>query len=106
MFVISDQGVGNETAELGRAPSGLVHEQRPAWVLPGLAMSIVGWLVIAGSITLLFVGHWATVVGVVLLVIFGALLGGVFVVQPNEARVLLLFGRYVGSVPQARLGGC
>jgi regulator of protease activity HflC (stomatin/prohibitin superfamily) len=106
MLVISDQGVGNETAELGRAPSGLVHEQRPAWVLPGLAISIVGWLVIAGSITLLFVGHWATVVGVVLLVIFGALLGGVFVVQPNEARVLLLFGRYVGSVTQAGLWWC
>ena len=83
-----------------------MHEQRPAWVLPGLAISVVGWLVIAGSITLLFFGHWATVVGVVVLVIFGALLGGVFVVQPNEARVLLLFGRYVGSVTQAGLWWC
>jgi regulator of protease activity HflC (stomatin/prohibitin superfamily) len=106
MLVISDQDVGKATAELGRAPSGLVHEQRPAWVLPGLAISIVAWLVIGGSITLLFVGHWATLVGVVLLVIFGALLGGVFVVQPNEARVLLLFGRYVGSVTQSGLWWC
>ena len=65
--------------------------------------SIIGWVVCGGAIGLLFVGNWATLTGIVLIVIFGALLGGVFVVQPNEARVLILFGRYVGSVTEAGL---
>jgi regulator of protease activity HflC (stomatin/prohibitin superfamily) len=92
--------------EPGLSASGLAHEQRPAYVLPGLAMGIVGWLAVAGGITLIFVGNWATVVGVILLVLSGGLLGGVFVVQPNESRVLILFGRYVGSVTQAGLWWC
>jgi regulator of protease activity HflC (stomatin/prohibitin superfamily) len=41
---------------------------------------------------------WFEIPLVVLVVI---LLGGFFVVQPNEARVLTFFGRYVGSVRQA-----
>jgi regulator of protease activity HflC (stomatin/prohibitin superfamily) len=36
--------------------------------------------------------------GVPLLVLWLVLLMGVFVVQPNQARVLQLFGRYVGTV--------
>jgi hypothetical protein len=38
------------------------------------------------------------VAGALLLIGFGILLGGVTIVAPGEARVLLLFGRYVGSV--------
>ncbi len=30
-------------------------------------------------------------------------LGGLFIVQPNEARVLVLFGKYIGSVREAGL---
>ena len=41
----------------------------------------------------------ATVIGAVLLfVVFVFLLIGLFMVNPNEARVLQLFGRYVGTV--------
>ena len=29
--------------------------------------------------------------------------GGLFIVQPNEARVLVLFGKYIGSVREAGL---
>jgi len=50
---------------------------------------------------LIFLGREAAIVGIVLLVIFGVLLGGFVIVQPNEARVLLLFGRYNGSVTEA-----
>jgi regulator of protease activity HflC (stomatin/prohibitin superfamily) len=42
-------------------------------------------------------------VGVVLLVACSVGLGGFFVVNPNEARVLQLFGRYVGTVRDAGL---
>ena len=36
-----------------------------------------------------------------LLLVVGIYPGGFFVVQPNEARVLVLFGRYIGSVRDA-----
>ena len=39
----------------------------------------------------------AGVIGLVLLIS----LGGFFVIQPNEARVLVFFGRYVGSIADA-----
>jgi regulator of protease activity HflC (stomatin/prohibitin superfamily) len=106
MSVISDKDAALGPLEGRALPAGQTHEQRPAWVLPGLAIAIVGWVVAGGSIGLLFVGKWATVVGIVLIVIFGSLLGGVFVVQPNESRVLILFGRYVGSVTEAGLWWC
>jgi regulator of protease activity HflC (stomatin/prohibitin superfamily) len=55
-----------------------------------------GW--IAGTVNgpLVLVGVLA---GIILLVC----LGGFFVVSPNEAKVLLLFGRYVGTVKQSGL---
>ncbi|BCW92794.1 MAG: membrane protein [Thermoanaerobaculum sp.] len=37
----------------------------------------------------------------ILLVVFGLLLPGLFVVKPNEARVLVFLGRYIGSVREA-----
>jgi regulator of protease activity HflC (stomatin/prohibitin superfamily) len=106
MDVISDHDVAHDGLEPGLSLSGQAHEQRPAWVLPGLPVSIVGWVVCGGAIGLIFAGNWAVLVGIVLLVVFASLLGGVFVVQPNEARVLTLFGRYVGSVTEAGLWWC
>ncbi len=103
MPVISDRNATSEALEPKLVASGQAHEQRAASVVPGLPVSIIGWVVCGGAIGLLFVGNWATLTGIVLIVIFGALLGGVFVVQPNEARVLILFGRYVGSVTEAGL---
>jgi regulator of protease activity HflC (stomatin/prohibitin superfamily) len=106
MDVISDHDVAHDGLEPGLSLSGQAHEQRPAWVLPGLPVSIIGWVVCGGAIGLIFAGNWAVLVGIVLLVVFASLLGGVFVVQPNEARVLTLFGRYVGSVTEAGLWWC
>src|SRR5262247_1381594 len=40
------------------------------------------------------------IAGVGFFLLFGFTLPGFFVVQPNEAAVLLLFGRYTGSVKQ------
>ena len=70
------------------------------WVmLPTLlgAMAVLVWLLIQED------GHGqpVVVVGYVLaLVLAAVMLGGLFVVNPNEARVLTLFGRYAGSVKQ------
>ena len=87
-------------------PSGQTHEQRPAWVIPGLPMALGAIIVCAGSIALLTVGNWARIVGIILLVVFGFVAGGVLVVQPNESRVLILFGRYAGTITQAGLWWC
>jgi regulator of protease activity HflC (stomatin/prohibitin superfamily) len=106
MDVISDRDTANESLDPMLLPEGQTHEQRAAWVIPGLPISIVGWVLCGVGIALLFVGKWDTVLGIVLLVIFASLLGGVFVVQPNESRVLTLFGRYVGSVTEAGLWWC
>lgn len=43
------------------------------------------------------------IVAVAMLVITAFLYGGLFVVNPNESRVLQLFGRYVGSVKEPGL---
>ncbi len=40
-------------------------------------------------------------IDVPLFVLAGLLLSGFYVVQPNEARVLVFFGRYIGSVREA-----
>lgn len=47
-----------------------------------------------------------TIIGVVLVVLAGPLFGGLFVVQPNESRVLILFGRYVGTVTDSGWWWC
>jgi regulator of protease activity HflC (stomatin/prohibitin superfamily) len=69
-------------------------------------MSIVTWAVVGTSIGLLFAGNSGLLVGIILIIIFLPLLGGVFTVQPNEARVLTLLGRYNGSVTKAGLWWC
>jgi hypothetical protein len=76
-----------------------------------------GWLMLAINLGLLTAGVWlfvATIVsaarwsqslavwpfvgGILLLVVAGVLLAGHFTLQPNQARVLILFGAYKGSV--------
>ena len=49
-------------------------------------------------------GHpewWLLVVGVLAEVVFAMMVGGFFTLQPNEGRVLLLFGAYRGTVRQS-----
>ena len=106
MDVISDREIANEAARSGPSAARLVHEQRPATTVPGLPVSIIGWIAFGGGIALLFLGNSAAPVGIIVIVISGLLLGGAFVVQPNESRVLTLFGRYVGSVTDAGLWWC
>ncbi|HSQ76442.1 MAG TPA: SPFH domain-containing protein [Bacteroidota bacterium] len=40
-------------------------------------------------------------VDIPLMIVAALLLGGLYVVQPNEARVLVFFGRYIGSVRES-----
>jgi regulator of protease activity HflC (stomatin/prohibitin superfamily) len=84
------------------------HEQRPAQAFacpPALAVAFavlgLAALLIALGVGQLGSGARITAGAVTLVVV---LLGpGVVVVQPNESRVLILFGRYVGTLTEARL---
>ncbi|WP_207763346.1 SPFH domain-containing protein [Bifidobacterium margollesii] len=102
-------GVGHDLAvnpvveREGRAANG--------WVM--LAVTILGWIVavagiVAGSILLnashgdggvtTIIGMVLLVIGIVLCVVMSAVSAGFFTLQPNEARVLVLFGEYRGTV--------
>jgi regulator of protease activity HflC (stomatin/prohibitin superfamily) len=109
MDVISDRDVANEALEPGLSLSDQAHEQRAAWVIPGLPT-------MAGALVVLAVGIGLAAVSgknggllafaIIVIVIAGFSFGGFFVVQPNQARVLILFGSYIGSVTEAGWWWC
>ena len=83
-------------------------QEKPATALNGglMLLSLLGAMA-AGTALLVFDvldGQRALIaLTIVLEVVALALLFGLFVVNPNEARVLQLFGRYVGTVRQQGL---
>ena len=109
MDVISDRGVAKETLAPAMLASGQAHEQRPAWVIPGLPVMVGALAVMALAIVATIVaGHNSAlrVIGIIVIAVVAVSYGGLFVVQPNEARVLILFGRYIGSVTEAGWWWC
>jgi hypothetical protein len=77
-----------------------------AWTINGFAVAIVTLGLLAASVLPLSTSvanskilHPLTfAIGSTLLLLAGLLALGFFVVQPNQAEVLILFGRYIGSV--------
>ncbi len=72
-------------------------------VLPGIPVVLVLLAALLGAVALLVFGIVvqfvpAIIAGVLALPVLIFLLAGSFMVNPNEARVLQLFGRYVGTV--------
>jgi len=65
-----------------------------------LAVTIV--LVVAGVALIIIGTEWLVLAGVVLIVASVVLMRGFFALEPNEARVIVLFGAYKGTV---RKGG-
>ena len=111
MGVISDTDAMSGALERNPSSPREEHEQLPARVIPGLLAASGVVAAHAVAIALIAVGVLnhspvLTIVGVVLLVLAGPLSGGLFVVQPNESRVLTLFGRYVGTASDAGLWWC
>ncbi|WP_207761097.1 SPFH domain-containing protein [Bifidobacterium simiarum] len=103
-------GVGGGTA--GSAPS-VEREGRAMSGWPMLAATILGWVVAIAAIVVASIllnaahgdGGTATqagtvllIVGIVLCVVMSMVPAGFFSLQPNEARVLVLFGEYRGTV--------
>ena len=109
MDVISDRDVVNETPKPGLSPSDQSHEQRPAWVAPGLPTMVGALVAMALGIGLAAsAGKNGGLIAfaIILIVIAGFSFGGFFVVQPNQARVLILFGSYIGSVTESGWWWC
>lgn len=63
-----------------------------------LLWGIAAWLLVELIRTNTIVLLW---IDIPLFIVASLLLGGFYVVQPNEARVLVFFGRYIGSVREA-----
>jgi regulator of protease activity HflC (stomatin/prohibitin superfamily) len=85
----------------------MIREREYA-AIPGLPVLVVLIAVILASVYGIVTGAGSdspfTVVASALVIAFASLLlGGLFVVNPNEAKVLQLFGRYIGSVKAAGL---
>ncbi|MDL2344508.1 SPFH domain-containing protein [Deinococcus sp. MIMF12] len=79
----------------------IASRERPAFGLPGIP-AILLWLLLAAALAALaLLGNLGPPALTAVLVVGGLLmmlaLGGFFIVQPNQASVITLFGRYVGS---------
>jgi regulator of protease activity HflC (stomatin/prohibitin superfamily) len=68
--------------------------QRPARALPGLPVALVVVVLLGAGLALLATSAAAAA----LLVLAAVVVAGFVVVQPNDSRVLVLFGRYTGTV--------
>lgn len=75
--------------------TGVASAERPAFGLPGVPVFLVWLLAALGGGALLLSGQvaLASLLGLILLFV----LIGFFIVQPNQATNLTLFGRYVGT---------
>jgi regulator of protease activity HflC (stomatin/prohibitin superfamily) len=90
--------------------SGIVNKERPVRVLPGWVMLVVNVALFGVAIWLMVnliresvakdvpPSWWPLTLRIGLFVIAGIMTGGFFTLQPNEARVLILFGAYKGTV--------
>ena len=82
------------------SPSTPVREERPAAVTPGAPIALAAIAAFALATGLEFVGNGAAALGIFLYVAGSFAFAGLLVVQPNQAQVLILFGRYVGTVTE------
>ncbi len=96
----------NEVLDGGLPPARQTNQQRAGWALAGppaligvAAVTVLGIVLISIGIS----GHTGvlTVVGALVTVVAAVLGRGFFVVAPNDSCVLILFGRYIGSVTDA-----
>ena len=108
MDVISPQHEESETLQAGAFSLREPHHQSPAKAFacpPALAVA-GGVVALITAVVAVGAGGYSTGVRIVAGVVAVALVllaPGLVVIQPNESRVLILFGQYAGTLTQARL---
>jgi len=82
-------------------------QERKAWRINGFEAILFALLIVGGGIAALFFGingqDGGTVVpliviGIILLAIAAVALSSLVIIQPNDAKVVTFFGRYVGTI--------
>lgn len=76
-------------------------KEKPAWKMNGFLGIAIILLLLGLAVYTFFIEMalpWSIALAAVIVVIVGILASGFTIVQPNEARVLTFFGRYVGSI--------
>jgi regulator of protease activity HflC (stomatin/prohibitin superfamily) len=106
--VIADRDTTSDRAQPSPIPARRVHEQRAARAVTGAtAVAGIGLASIIGLVLLiagLVNGSLAPIIaGGIVLLLDALLAAGFVVVQPNSSRVLVLFGRYIGTLVEAGL---
>lgn len=94
---VSPEGVSPE----GVSPRGVSvpSQERHAWALPGASAVVAAVVAVVVSLVLFGAGEPAlAAVGVLILAVTAVALAGLVVVPPNQSRVLVFFGRYIGTV--------
>ncbi|WP_293914914.1 SPFH domain-containing protein [Deinococcus sp.] len=88
-----------QSSVLGSGPvRGVASVEQRAFGLPGVPAVLIWLVALLITITLLSLGSGAvSLVGILLGLLTFLGLIGFFVVQPNQASVITLFGRYVGT---------
>ncbi len=108
MNVISREDSTDDPLHRGSSTQRRVHQQRPGQALmcPPLVAVALAVLGLAAVLIALGVGGLGSGLRIVAggVAVAVVLVGpGFVVVQPNESRMLILFGRYVGTLAEARL---
>jgi regulator of protease activity HflC (stomatin/prohibitin superfamily) len=76
-------------------------DERPGWAVRGEPVVVAILFVAALGVVLLFTG--APAAGIVLSAVALLPAAGLIAVQPNESQVLIVFGRYTGTIRRPRL---
>ncbi len=108
MSVARRKTVAHDPMDQGAFAPRQTHEQRPARVLscPPIVAVAVAVLGVAAVAIAFGTGQLSSAARIVAGVVIAAVVlvaPGFVVVAPNESRVLILFGRYVGTLSEARL---
>ena len=84
-----------------------------AWHVNGFFALLACLASLAGSIALLIVGGnkpapsgGMITLGILLILLFFVAITSMTIVQPNQAKVITFFGRYIGTVAKAGLWMC
>jgi len=81
--------------------------EKPCKGYSGYLMLLAGILLLAAAIAVIFQGDSTGIVVVFVILLLASMLAfsGLFTVNPNDAKVMILFGKYAGTVRQNGFSG-